>query len=144
MSELVILVNKISERDRVVGFFLLEMIDCYENNLYRSSLSILFQVVEQTLRFSFFDKKTLDIEHKMSFHDLIDDCFKENVINKEESAFLHQLRKVRNTIFHGAVFGMTFDIFGISYPIEDDESYKKVFDIIALKSLKIVNNVYMI
>lgn len=134
MSELI---NKILERDRVLGSLCNEAYLSFQERNYFAAIACLFILSEQVLKYS------LD-KNNGNFNKCITEAKNQNIINNEEYLLLDNIRNIRNAIFHENNYGQGLPIDGNLYPIDEDETKQIIFklysDPIFKLTLKIIQD----
>lgn len=128
-------INTILARHPVLGVLASEAEMSFQDERYMSSLSNIFILTEGMLKYS------LDIEDDARFVDLINNAAASDVITEGEKTLLHQVRKVRNSYFHGNPFSEALDIDGVIYLLSESETQKLIYEMFSGTVLNIAERI---
>lgn len=128
-------IEKILEKDRVLGRLAVEAEKCFQEEKYFAALSCLFVLAEHSIKQLGLDK----IEG--NFHNCIEKAKREKVITYGEAEILHDLRNLRNKLFHESHYAYTVLIDGISHPLDEVETKKILYKFYSDKCYSIILNI---
>lgn len=124
--------NDISASDRSVGWMSLQIYKCAEEQKWYVALASLFMLTEQILRWA----SNADIKETL-IH-IINRVSDEDLITKKEARALHIMREYRNGYLHSDFHGFAFQIDGMLYPVNDEETAKILFSALEVPCFRII------
>ena len=118
-------VNKISASDRAVGWMALQIYKCAEEQKWYPALASLFLLAEQVVRWA------SDANIKETFYHIINRALEEKLITQSEAQMLHKMREYRNGYLHADFHASAFEIGGLMYQVNDEETAGALFGMLA-------------
>lgn len=126
------IVNDIAAVDRAIGWMALQMILAAEEKRWYPALSALFIMTEQVLRWATDAKKEETLDY------LITRAGTEGLITATEMDTLHLFRVCRNQYLHANFHGNAFELNGLLYSINEEETAEVVYQALGPACLSVV------
>lgn len=118
------LINTIIAKHRPFGTLCYEAYTSNENGNYMAALSCLFVLTELVLK----DKLEIDPEDRLGLYKVIEKAKSDGIISYAERLKLHEIREVRNALFHDDHYENILEIGGLLWPIYEDETKEQLFN----------------
>jgi hypothetical protein len=125
------ILNKIIERNQLIGTLALESVQCYNAHYDTAALACLFILVEQTVKFR------LDVTEG-NYNILLKSAKEEKAITDDDFTLLNFLRELRNKMFHENYYTWSFEVRGIQHFFSEDNTKKLLFSEYAEPCFQIV------
>jgi len=119
MSPIIDKINKIIEKDLVLGGLAREAEECYFEGKNMAALACLFVLVEQAVKFG------LD-KIGGNFSDLIKEARDSKIISQQDFDMLNELREIRNKLFHELHYAWILED-EIAHPFYEDTTKRKIY-----------------
>ena len=126
------IINDISASDRSVGWMSLQIYKCTKEQKWYVALASLFMLTEQILRWA----SNADI--KETLNHIISRASGEDLITKKEARVLHIVREYRNGYLHSDFHGFAFQIDGMIYPVNDEETAEAFFSVLGTPCFRVI------
>jgi hypothetical protein len=123
--------NKIIERNQLIGTLALESVQCYNDHYDMAALACLFILVEQTIKFR------LNVIEG-NYHRLLKLAKEEKAITDDDFILLNFLRELRNKMFHENHYAWSFEVRGIQHFFSEDNTKRLLFSEYAEPCFQIV------
>lgn len=127
------IINDVFAHHPVLGELCREAEDSYDTDNYNAALACLFVMAEASLKYAV-DYEQAD---KMGFFQIIEKAKTIKFISKSESDTFHQLREVRNYLFHDDPYSLALPLNDLLYPLSESDTRKLLYELFADKAFEI-------
>lgn len=127
------IINDVFAHHPVLGELCREAEDSYDSYNYNAALACLFVMAEASLKYALDYEKT----DNMGFFQVIGKAKSKGVISKAESQTFHQLRDIRNNLFHDDPYSFALPLNGLLYPYSESDTRKLVYEMFADKVFEV-------
>lgn len=101
------IINKIIEKDRMLGDLARESEKCAAESLYMAALACLFILIEQALMHA--------------------NTEEEKLLSSEELLIINKLRDIRNKLYHVYHYALVLEVNGIAHPITEPDTMRLIY-----------------
>ncbi|QQS61688.1 MAG: hypothetical protein IPN70_02035 [Candidatus Moraniibacteriota bacterium] len=126
------IINNIANKDRAIGWIVSQMYCCAKEEKWYPAIASLFMLLEQVLRWA------TDSKDEDTLNVIINKAKKDSLIAESEAETLHRVREYRNMYMHSNFHENQFEIDGLLYPVNDEETAEAIFNSICTPCLNII------
>lgn len=126
--------NTIAAKDRFIGIYSEQIFDGFQNSNFVLSFIGTCALMEHCTKFS---ADMIDGR----FHDALTEIHNKGLITDEEHDIVSNLKQNRNKLFHENIHSGSFFIDGISYPVNENETFELLLKNNLLIYLKIIEKI---
>ena len=118
------LLTQIYIKHPVFGDLSREAEDSFTHYNHSAALACLFVLLEGSLKYSL----DYDETDKLSLSTAINKCYQTKKISVEEKELLHQIRRIRNSLFHDDPYSIAIVIDGLIYQYSETETKELLYE----------------